>query len=56
MGSRVINIMAEKRDLLARINDEKKWSKRYTDSIQLDADKEYSDDFVLIEEAEEKKR
>ena len=49
-------LMAEKRDLLARINDEKKESKRYTDAILLDAEKVYSDDFVLMEELKEKKR
>ena len=48
--------MAKKRFLLARINDEKKESKRCTDDIQLDAEKLYSDDFVLMEEAKDKKR
>ena len=48
--------MAEKRVLLARINDEKKESKRYTDDILLDAEKLYSNAFVLMEEAKEKKR
>ena len=55
-GSRVKNLMAENRGLLARINDEKKESKRYTDAIQLDAEKVYSDAFVLMQEAKEKKR
>ena len=50
------NLMAEKRGLLTRINDDKKESKRYTDSIQLDAEKLYSDAFVLMEEEKEKKR
>ena len=45
------NLMAEKRGLLARINDEKKESKSYTDNIQLDAEKVYSDAFLLMEEA-----
>ena len=36
-GSRVKNIMAEKRGLLARINDEKREPKRYNDAIHLDA-------------------
>ena len=49
-------IMAEKRGLLARINDEKKESKSYNDSILLDSEKFYSDAFVLMEEAKEKKR
>ena len=56
MGSRVKKIMAEKRGLLARINDEKKESKRYTYDILLDAEKLYSYTFVLMEEAKEKKR
>ena len=47
--------MEGKRGLLARINDEKKVSKTYTDSIQLDADKFYADAFMLMEEAKEKK-
>ena len=47
--------MAENRGLLARINDEKNESKRYTDAIQLDAKKVYSYAFVLMEEAKEKK-
>ena len=47
--------MAEKRGLLDRINDKKKESKRYTDSILLDAEKVYSDAFVLMEEAKDKK-
>ena len=55
-GGRVKKLMAEKRGLLSRINDEKKESKRYTDAILLDADKVYSDDFVLMEEANDKKR
>ena len=50
------NIMAEKRGLLDRINDEKKESKRYTDAIQINAEKVYSDALVLIQEAKEKKR
>ena len=54
-GSRVENIMAEKRGLLARINDEKKESKRYNNAILVDAEKVYSDAFVLMEEANEKK-
>ena len=49
-------LMAEKRGLLARINDEKKESKRYTDAILIDAEKLYSYTFVLMEEAKEKKR
>ena len=48
-------IMAEKRGLLDRINEEKKESKRYTDAILLDTEKVYSDVFVLMEEAKEKK-
>ena len=48
--------MEEKRVILARINADKKESKRYTDAIHLDADKVYSDDFVLKEEAKERKR
>ena len=55
-GCRVKNLMAEKRGLLARINDEKKGSKRYTDAILLDDEKVYSYDFVLKEEATENKR
>ena len=47
--------MAEKRGILDRINDEKKESKRYTDAIQIYAEKVYSDAFVLMEEAKEKK-
>ena len=47
-GSRVKNIMAENRGLLDRINDKKKESKRYTDDIQLDAEKLYSYAFVLM--------
>ena len=50
------NLMAEKRCILDRINDEKKVSKRYTDAIQLDAEKVYSGAFVLMEEAKDKKR
>ena len=38
------------------INDEKKGSKRYTDDIQIDAEKGYSDAFVLMQEAKENKR
>ena len=48
-------LIAEKRCLLARINDEKKESKRCTDAIQLDAEKVYSGAFVLMEESKEKK-
>ena len=48
--------MAEKRGLLARINDEKKKSKMYNDSILLDSEKVYSDEFLFMEEAKEKKR
>ena len=44
-------IMEEKRDILARINDQKKESKSYNDAILLDAEKVYSDEFVLMEEA-----
>ena len=44
-----------KEGLLARINDEKKESKRYTDDIHIDAEKFYSDAFVLMEETKEKK-
>ena len=55
-GGRVKKLMAEKRCILDRINDEKRESKRYTDTIQLDAEKVYPDDFVLMEEAKEKKR
>ena len=40
-GSRLKKITAEKRGLLARINDEKKESKRYTDAIYIDAEKVY---------------
>ena len=50
------NIIAEKRGLLDRINDEKKESKNYTDAIQLDPEIVYSDAFVLMEDAKEKKR
>ena len=50
------NLIAEKRGLLDRINDEKKESKRYTDDILHDAEKLYSDAFVLMEEAKENKR
>ena len=49
-------LMVEKRGILARINDEKKESKRYTDDVQLDAEKVYSGAFVLMEEAKDKKR
>ena len=45
--------MAEKRGLLARINDEKKKSKMYNDSILLDSEKVYSDAFVLMKEENE---
>ena len=47
-GRRVENIMAEKRGLLARINDSKKESKRYTDNTLLDSDKLYLYAFVLM--------
>ena len=47
--------MAENRGLLARINNDKKESKRYTDAILIDAEKMYSDAFVLMEEAKEMK-
>ena len=50
------NLMAEKRGLLDRINDEKRESKGYTDAILFDAEKVYSDAFVLMEEAKENKR
>ena len=49
-------LTVKNRGLLARINDEKKESKRYTDAIQIDAEKVYSDAFELMEEAKEKKR
>ena len=55
-GSRVKNLMAEKRGLLDRINNDKKESKRYTDAIHIDAEKLYSDACVLMQEAKEKKR
>ena len=42
-GGRVKKLMAEKRGLLDRINDEKKESKRYTDAIQIDSEIVYSD-------------
>ena len=42
-------LMAEKRGLLDRINDDKKESKRYTDTILLNAEKVYSCAFVLME-------
>ena len=45
---RVENLMAEKRGLLSRIHDDKNESKGYTDAILLDAEKVYSDDFVLM--------
>ena len=48
---RVKNLMAEKRGLQAIINDEKKESKMNTRAIQLDAEKVYSNAFVLLEEA-----
>ena len=54
-GGRVKKIMAEKRGILARINYEKKESKRYTDAIHIDAEKVYSDSFVLTQEAKENK-
>ena len=47
--------MAEKIGLLDRINYQKKESKRYTDAILLNDEKEYEGDFVLMEEAKEKK-
>ena len=55
-GRRVENLVAEKRGVLARINDEKKESKSYTDAILFDAKKVYSYAFVLMEKAKEKKR
>ena len=55
-GSRVKNLMEEKRGILARINDEKKEPKSYTDATQMDAEKVYSDAFVLMEAEKEKKR
>ena len=55
-GSRVKIIMKEKRGLLAKIIDEKKESKRYTDAILLDAEKVYAVAIVLMEEEKEKKR
>ena len=45
------NLMSENRGLLDIINDEKKESKRYTDAIQIDAEKVYSNAFVLMQEA-----
>ena len=42
------NLMAENIGLLARINNEEKESKRYTDSIQIGAEKLHSDAFVLM--------
>ena len=53
-GSRVKNLMAEKRVLFSRMNDGEKESKSYTDAIHIDAEK--VDAFVLMEEAKEKKR
>ena len=50
-GKRVEKLMAEKRGILDIIRDKKKESKRYTDAILLDAEKVYSDAFVLMEEA-----
>ena len=47
-GGRVKNLMAGKRGFLDRINDEKNESKNYTDAIQLDAEKVYSDAFMLM--------
>ena len=47
--------MAENRGLLDIINDDKKESKSYTDTILLDDEKVYSYAFVLMEEAKEKK-
>ena len=44
-GSRAENLTAENRGLLARINNDKKESKRYTDAILIDAEKMYSDAF-----------
>ena len=55
-GEQGENLMAEKRGLLARIDDDKKESKRYTDAIQIDSEELYSDDFVLMYEAKDKKR
>ena len=54
-GSRVKKLIAEKRGLLARISDEKKESKSYTDAILFDAEKVYSNEFLLVEEGKEKK-
>ena len=54
MGGRVENLMAEKRVLLDRINDDKKESKRYTVVILIDAEKLYSGSFVFMDEAKEK--
>ena len=50
-GDQGEKIMAEKRGILDRINDEKKESKKYTDAILLDTEKVYSDAFVLMEYA-----
>ena len=55
-GGRVENLMSEKRGLLDIINDEKKESKIYTYAIHIEAEKVYSEAFVLIEEAKEKER
>ena len=55
-GGRVENLIAEKRVILARIIDEKKESKRYTDAILIDTEKVYSDAFLLMEDAKKKKR
>ena len=55
-GGRVKKLISEKRGLLAIINDEKKESKIYTYAIQIEAEKVYSEAFVLIEEAKEKER
>ena len=55
-GIQVEKLMEEKRGLLDLINYEKKEPKNYTDSILLDAERMYSDAFVLIEKIKEKKR
>ena len=47
-GSRVEKIMTEKRGILDIINDEKKESKRYNNAILVDAEKVYSDAFMLM--------
>ena len=47
-GSRVENLMTEKRGILDIINDEKKESKRYNNAILVDAEKVYSGAFMLM--------